>query len=72
MQKPGLDLNRKLTCLMCDQDMQIDKYEGVHIDVCRDHGVWLDAGELEAVLNNLRMDPSYVRGVALRVKDMRF
>jgi len=72
LQKPGLDLDRKLSCVMCEQEMKIDRYEDVHIDVCLDHGVWLDVGELEAVLNNLRMDPAYVRGVALRVKDMRF
>jgi Zn-finger nucleic acid-binding protein len=47
-------------------------YHGVIIDWCRDHGVWLDSGEMEAILNNLRLDPNYIRGVALRVSERVF
>ncbi len=35
-------------------------------------GVWLDAGELEAMLNNLRLDPTYARGMSLRVRELEF
>ena len=55
-----------------DQPMKIQFYENVHMDWCTDHGVFLDAGELEAILNNLRMDPLYVRKVALRLWERRF
>jgi Zn-finger nucleic acid-binding protein len=52
--------------------MTLEEVSGVTIDWCKQHGVWLDSGELEAILNNLRLDPAYLRGVALRLSDMRY
>ena len=66
------DHDRKLGCPICGKPMTLEKYEGVVIDYCTDHGTWLDSGELDAILNNLRLDPSYLRGVALRLKDLRY
>ena len=71
-QSPPVDEDRKLPCPHCGQTMLLETFEGVTIDWCKKDGVWLDAGELEAILNNLRLDPSYLRGVALRLTDMRF
>ena len=39
-------------CVRCDGLMarkNFRKISGVLIDICRDHGVWLDAGELEQI-----------------------
>jgi len=48
------------------------RYHDVLIDWCPRHGVWLDNGELDAILSNLRLDPSYLRGVRVRISDARF
>jgi len=66
------DHDRKVNCPVCESQMQLQVFEGVTIDWCKEHGVWLDNGELKAIINNLRLDPSYLRGVALRLRDLRF
>ena len=41
-----------LKCVRCDALMtrkNFRRISGVLIDICRDHGVWLDAGELERI-----------------------
>lgn len=46
-----------IPCLACSQLMQRRNYatnSGVIVDVCREHGVWLDADELERVLAFVR------------------
>ncbi len=49
-----------IPCLDCSELMQRRQYRhrsrptGVVLDVCRDHGVWLDAEELERVLTAIR------------------
>jgi Zn-finger nucleic acid-binding protein len=70
--KPPRRDGRHLPCPHCAQVMEPMPYHGVIIDWCRDHGVWLDSGEMEAILNNLRLDPNYIRGVALRVSERVF
>jgi Zn-finger nucleic acid-binding protein len=70
-ERPPVDRHRVLACPHCGADMEIVDYVGVHIDRCRAHGVFLDSGELGAILNNLRTDPAYVRGIAQRLSDMK-
>lgn len=36
-------------CPICEQVMNSENEFGIAIDVCDDHGVWLDHGELEAL-----------------------
>jgi len=69
---PGVDPDRVLQCPQCHKDMVVDKYQGVHLDWCHEHGIFLDNGELEAMLNNLRLDPLFVRGVALRLSEGKY
>jgi Zn-finger nucleic acid-binding protein len=71
MIRPGGDGDRVLCCPVCADEMVRQRYHEVQIDWCPDHGVWLDSGELEAILNNLRTDPAYLDGVALRLADMK-
>lgn len=68
---PPSDPGRVLPCPICREDMSHELYADVHIDWCPNHGVWLDNGELDAILNNLRLDPAYLRGLALRISDAR-
>lgn len=71
-QHPPVDRNRVLRDPVAGEEMQVIDYEGVSIDWSPGNGVWLDNGELEAIINNLRLDPRYIRGVALRIVDARF
>jgi len=44
---------RQLHCIVCAKPMQIVTVAGgVEIDCCDEHGVWLDVGELAALLNH--------------------
>lgn len=71
-QRPPVDPSRLLACPTCAQPMSVERYHEVHIDWCATHGVWLDEGEMEAIQNNLRLDPMFVRGMALRLSEGRF
>ena len=71
-QNPPVDRERHLRCPVCDHPMEIEDLHGVALDWCRDHGVWLDSGELEAMLNNLRLDPLFVGKVAIRLWEGKF
>jgi len=68
---PPVDRDRVLKCPICGEPMQLVEHHEVFIDRCEKHGVWLDNGELEAILNNLKADPFYLRGVALRLNTMQ-
>jgi Zn-finger nucleic acid-binding protein len=70
-QRPPVDRDRKLTCPVSGEEMRIVQYKGVHIDVSS-VGIWLDSGELEAIINNLKRDPAYGRGMALRLSELQF
>ncbi len=63
---------RTLSCPICGEAMEIETLHGVQVDWCREHGTWLDAGEYEAILNNLRLDPLYLRKVATRLWEGRY
>jgi Zn-finger nucleic acid-binding protein len=70
--RPPVDRSRRLKCPVCGHEMQIEQLHGVHVDWCREHGVWLDAGELEAIESNLRLDPLFVGKVATRLWEARY
>jgi Zn-finger nucleic acid-binding protein len=69
---PGVDHTRTLTCPVSGGLMKIEEYKGVYMDWSPGHGVWLDKGELSAILNNLRLDDTYLRGVALRLTEGKY
>ncbi len=66
---PPVDRERVLKSPINGAPMKLIVYRGVTIDWSPGHGVWLDNGELEAIINNLRLDPFYVRGMAVRIVD---
>lgn len=41
-------------CPICGQAMIVHREFGIHIDVCDKHGVWLDQGELQALLTRAK------------------
>ncbi|MBT4485351.1 MAG: hypothetical protein HOC71_16920 [Candidatus Latescibacteria bacterium] len=52
IKKPLPHEDTYLKCPMCETLMvrrNFRKISGILIDVCRDHGIWLDAGELEQI-----------------------
>lgn len=65
--QPPVDTSRTLSCPCCEEEMVLEMYCGVHLDWCRQHGIWLDTGELTAIMNNLRIDSRYRRGMTLRL-----
>ena len=71
-QRPPVDRNRKLDCPHCSDAMKLEEYKSVMLDWCTDHGIWLDNGELEAIVNNLRLDPKFVGKVALRLWENKY
>ncbi len=71
-QRPPVDRERHLDCPHCGNEMRIEWYKATFIDWCTDHGVWLDNGELDAILNNLRLDPLYVGKAALRLWEHKY
>lgn len=70
--QPQVDPERKLRCPKCQCEMSLERYQEVHLDRCEKHGIWLDTSELEALLNNLRLDPLYRRGASIRLWEARF
>ena len=72
LKRPGGDPHRMLACPHCGDAMTIERYHDVQIDRCEAHGVWLDAGELDAILHNLSLDSSYMDGIALRLSDLKY
>ena len=71
-QRPPVDRYRALKCPHCGKEMRIEVYQQVHMDWCMDHGIWLDNGELEAILNNLRLDPLYLGKASLRLWENKY
>lgn len=69
---PPSDRGRTLMCPNCEGPMLLEFYHEVTMDWCPNHGVWLDNGELDAIINNLRLDPMYLRGMALRISESRY
>jgi len=59
---------RDLRCPVSGMPMVVDLYEDVYIDRSK-AGLWLDNGELELILERLRKDPSFLRGIRIRIMD---
>ena len=45
---------RVLSCPCCGQRMKRKIMKGVAIDLCVEHGIWLDKGELTAIMARTR------------------
>jgi Zn-finger nucleic acid-binding protein len=45
---------RVMSCPCCGQAMKRKRMKGVAIDLCGEHGIWLDKGELSAIMARTR------------------
>jgi len=57
---PQLALSLPVRCPTCDDEMERLVFAGISrvvIDVCPEHGVWLDAGELEGIMESFHPRP---------------
>jgi len=41
-------------CPVCDKTLEVQEKEGISIDVCAEHGIWFDQGELKAIVKRLK------------------
>jgi Zn-finger nucleic acid-binding protein len=41
-------------CPICGESMVIKRKRGVSIDVCEEHGVWMDRGEMGKIIERIR------------------
>ena len=41
-------------CPICQNHMSVEVDYGVRIDICREHGIWLDRGELPEIIATIR------------------
>ena len=54
--KPEIDLQMSINCPICTQKLRRFPYlmdSGIMVDVCSEHGMWLDDGELGAIRSYL-------------------
>ena len=42
-------------CPVCGQRMRLETKRPVTVDVCPEHGIWLDRGELDTILGQMRI-----------------
>ena len=53
-------------CPICGKHMQVESMQGVQIDACVEHGVWLDTGELMTVIGRIRAKAGAAKVEAIR------
>ena len=53
-------------CPICKKKMAVEVRESVSLDTCRQHGVWLDFGELEGIISRIRRGEELRRNLATR------
>ena len=53
-------------CPICKRKMQAEFEYQIHVDVCPDHGIWLDASELPAILDMARTEGRKWRDQAVK------
>ena len=53
-------------CPICKRVMRVEMESGIHVDVCNDHGIWLDRGELPSILSSIRSGQRINRAQAIR------
>jgi Zn-finger nucleic acid-binding protein len=53
-------------CVICGGRMTQQIQEGVAVDVCEEHGIWLDKGELPQIISRIRERGHEVRRAAMQ------
>lgn len=55
-----------MECPVCKSRMKHEKVESVWADICEEHGVWLDKGEVESIMEHAKKKgegDAFVRGL---------
>jgi Zn-finger nucleic acid-binding protein len=52
-------------CPICKKPMPTVEQHGIHVDVCNDHGMWLDRGELPAMIARIQAGKTVSRKQSL-------
>src|SRR5690349_3218528 len=52
-------------CVICGERMVQQVMEKVTVDVCEEHGIWLDKDELPRIIERIRMHAHDVRKLAM-------
>jgi Zn-finger nucleic acid-binding protein len=53
-------------CVVCGERMKRELAQGVTVDVCDEHGIWLDKGELPRIIERIRERSHEVRRIAMQ------
>jgi Zn-finger nucleic acid-binding protein len=53
-------------CPICGQKMLVQCQHGIHLDVCPEHGTWLDRNELAVIVARIRAGERIERVQAVR------
>ena len=53
-------------CPVCNKKLALSKHRAIEIDICEDHGVWLDTGELKAIVARVEKQQGYRRRAEYR------
>ena len=64
---PDVHLDEPLVCPVCANPLKLHVFSvdsGVVVDRCRDHGIWLDDGELTSLLDYLSRGDADVEAIA--------
>ena len=53
-------------CPVCGEKMKLAERTGTEIDICEEHGVWLDAGELAAIVTRVKRQQRHKSSIAYK------
>jgi Zn-finger nucleic acid-binding protein len=53
-------------CPICKKKVLVEVESGISIDICQEHGVWLDRGELPGIISRIRSGERVDRIQAIR------
>lgn len=45
-----------MNCPVCNSPMHIATIKGITVDVCDAHGIWLDKGEIEKIMEHAKSE----------------
>ncbi|MBI2972127.1 MAG: zf-TFIIB domain-containing protein [Candidatus Aenigmarchaeota archaeon] len=45
-----------MECPVCNKRMEAREIRGIMTDVCNEHGIWLDRGELEKIMEKIKQE----------------
>jgi Zn-finger nucleic acid-binding protein len=53
-------------CPICDEFMHVEKIKHVSVDICQEHGIWMDKGEFTKISRRIKANLDIQRDAAVR------